>query len=467
MHQPPPIKAYAADTASTSTLNQYAVGDETARVPAAHPSGGDGTKVFYDSAEPTYMLEDGTCTGYLYGPCTCKVMNLSYYVWSEGGSGNQYGSTSWAYWTVYYTCLTCGYEGKCTVDPYSYIPTCVQQKCFSKSSYHETKSMISAYKGNPKSIHLCTANLYEHVHSKDNGSIEYYKKVVTCSCGNIVGEYTFARCKECGKEFTQGVTHNQGSQTSSGCGYSVPAPWVDHTVLEADYCSYHHSNKVHWYIEYASHSNSIGVHERPASDYDAIPDDPGYLVVGQGSAYYCSACNSIVTGQHESINYSPQKSQVVNPRIVYAGGTVTSIEYALNCIPGIATDAETTCTYTSSNTSVAGDFSSTGLFKVKGVGTTVITVNAEETSSYAAATGSVSLTVTKGNLVVAIVPTASSISYGQSLASSALLGGVVNDKSKNSVGGTWSWKSPTSIPSAGKQTFIARYTPTDTLHYEY
>lgn len=445
-----------------SKLAQYAVGDETDRVPADHPSGGNGTKVFYDSTEPTYMLEDGTCTGYYYGPCSCKVMNLSYYIWSEGGSGNQYGSTSWAYWTAYYTCLTCGYEGQCTVDPYSYVPTCVQQKCFSGSTYHSTKSMVEAYKGNPKSIHLCTANLYEHVHSKDNGSVVYYKRVVTCSCGNTVGEYTFARCKECGKEFTQGVTHNQGSQTSSGCGYSVPSSWVDHTVLEADYCSYHHSNKVHWYIEYSSHSNSIGVNERSASYYDAIPNDPGDYKIGQGSAHYCRACNSIVTGQHESINYSPQKSQTITATL-----NTTSVGYGCTCPILTVTGAQTSLTYTSSDGNTA-TISPTGVISVVGVGTTKFTITAEETSSWTSATASATLTVTKGDLKVKTVPTAGSISYGQSLTSSSLTGGSATNGSGVAVGGNFAWKSPGTVPdSGGSKVYVVKFTPTEVSKYNY
>jgi hypothetical protein len=56
-------------------------------------------------------------------------------------------------------------------------------------------------------------------------------------------------------------------------------------------------------------------------------------------------------------------------------------------------------------------------------------------------------------------PTASAITWGQSLASSTLSGGTA------SVGGTFAWTTPSTIPPAGAQSESVTFTPTDTTHY--
>jgi len=56
-------------------------------------------------------------------------------------------------------------------------------------------------------------------------------------------------------------------------------------------------------------------------------------------------------------------------------------------------------------------------------------------------------------------PTATAISYGQTLGSSTLSGGSA------SVAGTFAWKSPSTVPSAGTSSQIVTFSPTDTSLY--
>jgi hypothetical protein len=64
-----------------------------------------------------------------------------------------------------------------------------------------------------------------------------------------------------------------------------------------------------------------------------------------------------------------------------------------------------------------------------------------------------------GTPVVSAWPTASTIVYGQTLASSALAGGTV------SVAGTFAWTTPSSAPGAGINFENVTFTPTDTTDY--
>lgn len=128
--------------------------------------------------------------------------------------------------------------------------------------------------------------------------------------------------------------------------------------------------------------------------------------------------------------------------------------------------AKTALSYSSSNTSVAS-IDSNGVITTTGLGSTTFTITASETADYYSASTTVSLTVVKGDLSVKTAPNASAINYGQVLSSSALSGGSVTNVSGIAVGGTWSWKAPTTIPNAGKTAFVAIYKPTDTIHYNY
>ena len=112
--------------------------------------------------------------------------------------------------------------------------------------------------------------------------------------------------------------------------------------------------------------------------------------------------------------------------------------------------------------SVAGTFAWTTPSTAPSAGTASqsVTFTPTDTSNYLTSTGSVSVTVTKATTSITTPPTASSIVYGQTLASSTLSGGV------GSVAGTFGWTTPSTAPSAGTASQGVTFTPSDTDNYQ-
>lgn len=133
---------------------------------------------------------------------------------------------------------------------------------------------------------------------------------------------------------------------------------------------------------------------------------------------------------------------------------------------GFTTNSDGTISYSSSNTSVA-TVASNGTITIKGAGSTVITASTTETSAYNADSKTMALTVTKGNLTIKTSPTPTVINYGQKLSTSVLSGGSAVNSSGSNVGGSWSWKSPETFPSAGTISYTVVFVPTDTVNYNY
>jgi hypothetical protein len=71
----------------------------------------------------------------------------------------------------------------------------------------------------------------------------------------------------------------------------------------------------------------------------------------------------------------------------------------------------------------------------------------------------VTVTVNKATPTVSAWPTASAITYGQTLASSTLSGGTA------SVGGTFAWTTSSTAPGAGAPSESVTFTPTDATDY--
>ena len=83
-----------------------------------------------------------------------------------------------------------------------------------------------------------------------------------------------------------------------------------------------------------------------------------------------------------------------------------------------------------------------------------------DTANYTSTTGTVSVTVNKATPTVTNPPSASAITYGQSLSASILDGG------KASVAGTFAWTSPATKPNAGITSYAYTFTPDDTTNYQ-
>jgi len=109
----------------------------------------------------------------------------------------------------------------------------------------------------------------------------------------------------------------------------------------------------------------------------------------------------------------------------------------------------------------AGSFAFTTPTTAPGTGTASqsVTFTPTDATDYSTLTGTASVTVNKATPSVTTWPTASSITYGQTLASSTLIGGVA------SSGGTFAWTTPSTAPTAGAQTLSVTFTPSDTTDY--
>ena len=111
--------------------------------------------------------------------------------------------------------------------------------------------------------------------------------------------------------------------------------------------------------------------------------------------------------------------------------------------------------------SVPGTFAFTTPTTAPAVGTTLqsVTFTPSDSTDYSGTTGSVSVTVNKATPTVSAWPTASAISYGQTLASSALTGGTA------SVPGTFAFTTPSTMPTAGTASENVTFTPSDATDY--
>src|SRR5580692_4044338 len=111
--------------------------------------------------------------------------------------------------------------------------------------------------------------------------------------------------------------------------------------------------------------------------------------------------------------------------------------------------------------SVPGAFSWTTSTTAPGAGTPSegVTFTPTDATDYNTVVGSVGVTVNKATPTVTASPTASAITYGQTLAMSTLTGGTA------SVPGGFSWTTSTTAPGAGTPSESVTFTPTDAADY--
>jgi len=111
--------------------------------------------------------------------------------------------------------------------------------------------------------------------------------------------------------------------------------------------------------------------------------------------------------------------------------------------------------------SVAGSFAFTSPTDAPNAGTANqgITFTPSDTANYDTTTGVVSVAVAKATPSITAAPSASSITYGQTLASSILTGGT------GSVAGSFAFTTPSTAPAVGTSSQSVTFTPTDTTNY--
>jgi hypothetical protein len=175
----------------------------------------------------------------------------------------------------------------------------------------------------------------------------------------------------------------------------------------------------------------------------------------------------------ESVTFTPTDTTDYSPvtgtvNVVVAKATPTVTWPTASSIVYGETLASSTLTGGSAlngTTTVAGAFAFTTPTTVPAAGTDTesVTFTPTDTADYNPVTGSVSVTVTKGSLTITW-PTASAITFGQTLASSTLTGGSALNGT-TSVAGTFAFTTPTTAPTAGTHAESVTFTPTDTTDY--
>ena len=114
-----------------------------------------------------------------------------------------------------------------------------------------------------------------------------------------------------------------------------------------------------------------------------------------------------------------------------------------------------------------GDSTPSGTFTFDAPGTApdagtadyAVTFTPDDTANYETVSGTVSVTTNKATPTVGTWPTASDITYGDTLGDSTLSGG------SGSVSGTFTFDSPATAPDAGTAYYAVTFTPTDTANY--
>ncbi|MFN7676616.1 beta strand repeat-containing protein, partial [Flavobacterium sp.] len=116
---------------------------------------------------------------------------------------------------------------------------------------------------------------------------------------------------------------------------------------------------------------------------------------------------------------------------------------------------------TGGTASVAGTFMFTlpGTAPNAGTASQGVTFTPTDTDNYNTATTTTSVTVDKATTTISVAPTASNITYLQTLASSVLTGGTA------SVAGTFAFTTPSTVPNVGTANQGITFTPTDFNNY--
>ena len=118
-------------------------------------------------------------------------------------------------------------------------------------------------------------------------------------------------------------------------------------------------------------------------------------------------------------------------------------------------------TLTGGTSSVSGSFSWTTSATAPGAGTPSesVTFTPADTTDYNTVAGSVGVVVNKATPTISAWPTASAMTYGQTLASSTLSGGTA------SVPGAFAWTTPATAPATGTASQSVTFTATDASDY--
>ena len=123
-------------------------------------------------------------------------------------------------------------------------------------------------------------------------------------------------------------------------------------------------------------------------------------------------------------------------------------------------------TATANGTAVSGTFAWTTPTTAPAPGTQSesVTFTPTNTTDYTAVVGATTIVVSKATPTISTLPTASAITYGQTLASSTLTGGAAS-LNGSAVSGTFAWTTPSTAPAQGTDSESVTFTPSNTTDY--
>lgn len=169
-----------------------------------------------------------------------------------------------------------------------------------------------------------------------------------------------------------------------------------------------------------------------------------------GTTYYVRAyaTNNAGTGYGDQVNFTTGK---LNP-VITTWPSASAITYGQQLSSSTLSGAVTV---------TAGTFAFTTPVTAPNAGPAnqSVTFTPGDTANYNSAVLDVSVTVNKGAPVITTWPAASTITYGQQLASSTLSGSVIV------TGGTFAFTTPATAPNTGTSNQSVTFTPTDTANY--
>lgn len=412
----------------------------------------------------SHVRSDGYCTGYYSGYCNNTSLKLSSAYWTITGS--QSGTSCSA--SNVYVCPTCGYQYTGN-QSCSSIAEFITYKHYNHNDYTRDAGRLL----------LCTANLTEETHDASYTVITDSAKSTYCECGSELSYNVLYGCEGAGCPYNNQVAgvHKPGSQTSTACGGVRRTDYTTHPYIRCVDCPQHPG---YTDIHYVDDSNRVLTTSIP------YMGKPSWVPYGFDSCFtstYCRKISEIPIGNsyskcdicgytaeqhsmaaHKAITQETQTISIAG--LSYMDKIVQSVEFPSSVNGIVVNGAKTSLSYTSTNQNVLEVHPNSGAAMVKGIGTAIITVTAAETPEWTAATATAQITVTKGNLKITVLPSSSSITYGQALSASTLTGGTAVNRVSNAVAGLFSWKD-SSVYAQNAQVYAVRFIPTDTQNYNY
>ena len=259
------------------------------------------------------------------------------------------------------------------------------------------------------------------------------------------GKYSIGLSRITGHHPTTPIAASAGA---TGSGTAVAAPAITTTAANQLVLSFHGVKKSATFTASASFGTEI---------YDVAADPPShaayrYVQAGAGSTGTKTATSSLSeqwVGIQVAIASAPAAK--TNPTITTAP-TASAITFGQTLASS---------TLSGGSASTAGTFAFTTPTTAPGVGTASqnVTFTPTNTASFNTITTTVNVTVNKATPSITAAPTASAITFGQTLANSTLSGGSA------STPGTFAFTTSATAPNAGTASQGVTFTPTDSVNY--